>query len=49
MLEKANKIKDLINNEGNKVNEVIKIEERKQDPLLSDEELDSRAITRLLG
>ena len=53
-------IKNLINGEGNKVDEVIKIEKPKQDPVLSDralpvdrtysdEELDSRAITRLIG
>ena len=52
-------ITNLINGEGNKVDEVIKIEKPKQDPVLSDralpvertlsdEELDSRAITRLI-
>ena len=49
MPEEAYKIKHLINGEGNKVDEVIKIEERKQDPVLSDEELNSRTITRLIG
>ena len=49
MPKEANKIKHLINGTGNKVVEVIKIEERKQDPVLSDHELDSRAITRLIG
>ena len=42
-------IKNLINNEGNKVGEVIKIVKPKQDPVLSDDELDSRAITRMIG
>ena len=42
-------IKNLINGEGNKINEVIKIEKPIQDSVLSDEELDSRAITRLIG
>ena len=42
-------IKNLINGKGNKLDEVIKIEKPKQDPVLSDEELDSRAITRLIG
>ena len=49
MPKEANKIKHLINGEGNKVDEVIIIQERKEDPVLSDEELDSRAITRLIG
>ena len=49
MPEEANQIKHLINGEVNKVDEGIKIEERKQGPLLSDEELDSRVITRLIG
>ena len=49
MPEATNKIKHLINGDGNKIDEVIKIEEPKQDIVLSDEELDSRAISRLMG
>ena len=31
------------------VKEIIKIQKRKQNPVLSDKNLDSRAITRLIG
>ena len=48
MTDEANKIKHLINGEGNKVDEVIKINEPKQNPVLSDEELDLKAINRLI-
>ena len=48
MPETANIIKHLNNGDRYKVDKVIKIEKLKQDPVLSDEELDSRAITRLI-
>ena len=45
----VNKIKNLINSEENKVHEVIKINEPKQEPGLSEHELYLRAINRLMG
>ena len=41
-------IKHLINGEGNKVDEVIKITQPKQDPVSADEKLHSRAIIRFI-